>query len=397
MQLLCLCGITGTADAQGKKPGNAALKQLANETMLDFALAVKAKDFTVFYRRISTFWQEQITKEQLAHNFRSFTDQNIDLTILAGHEPVFKPTPYLDSDGWLVLQGGYEVYPFVVDFTLKYLYEDKAWKLVGMDVETSPMAGSRPKPGAVPSTGELKKMVEETMLDFARAVNARDFSGFYGTVSKSWQKQVTVEQLAATFKPFSDKNVDLTILKGHDPVFTKKPLINDKGLLILKGEYEVYPIGVPFGLKYIYEAPSWKLLGIHVKTVPKAAPKTEAGGLPPEPELKKLVHHTMLDFAWAVKAKDFTNFYDKAAKVWQNQTPRDKFGDTFKAFTDKNIDLTVIEGLDPVFEKTPRLDDNGWLHLKGNYPTKPSITYFKLKFFPEDSGWKLVGINIQIK
>lgn len=246
MQLLCLFLITGTADAQGKKPGNAALKQLANETMLDFALAVKAKDFTVFYTKISKFWREQITKEQLAHNFRSFIDQNIDLTILAGHEPVFKPTPHLDSDGWLVLQGGYEVYPFVVDFTLKYLFEDKAWKLVGMDVETSPMAGSRPKPGAMPSTGQLKKMVGETMLDFARAVNARDFSGFYAKVSESWQKQVTVEQLAATFKAFSDNNVDLTVLKGHDPVFTEKPLINDKGLLILKGEYEVYPIGVPF-------------------------------------------------------------------------------------------------------------------------------------------------------
>lgn len=118
--------------------------------------------------------------------------------------------------------------------------------------------------------------------------------------------------------------------------------------------------------------------------------------MPAHGALKQMTQETMLDFALAVKAKDFGDFYDTVAKVWQNQTPRDAFGRLFKAFTDKNIDLTVIEGLDPALEKKPFLDNNGWLHLDGAYPTKPSKTHFNLKYFPEDGGWKLVGINIQI-
>ncbi|MBN1841531.1 MAG: hypothetical protein JW883_04505 [Deltaproteobacteria bacterium] len=394
---LCLALLAGAAHAQVTMPAHGALKQMTQEAMLDFALAVKAKDFTVFYTKISQLWQSQTTKEQLAQLFRSFIDQDIDLTILAGHEPAFKKKPYLDPNGWLALQGGYEVYPFIVDFTLKYLYEAPAWKLVGIDVETSPMAGSRPTPGAMPTTEELQKMVEDTMLDFARAVNSRDFSGLYARLSESWKKQITLEKLAATFKPFSDNNIDLTGLKGHEPVFTQAPSINEKGLLRLKGIYKVYPLGVPFDLTYIYEAPSWKPFGVNVKVTPMAAPKAQTGGIPPEPQLKELAHRTMLDFARAVKAKDFGDFYDTVAKVWQNQTPRDAFGRLFKAFTDKNIDLTIIDGLDPALEKKPYLDNNGWLHLDGAYPTKPSETHFNLKYFPGDGGWKLVGINIQIR
>ena len=68
---------------------------MIEETLLDFAIAVKAEDFTVFYRRISKFWQNQITKEQLPHEFKSFIEKKIDLTVLEGKKPDIYKNPSL--------------------------------------------------------------------------------------------------------------------------------------------------------------------------------------------------------------------------------------------------------------------------------------------------------------
>lgn len=64
---------------------------------------------------------------------------------------------------------------------------------------------------------------------------------------------------------------------------------------------------------------------------------------------------------------------------------------------DKNIDLTGVRALKPVFEKPPYLDSNGLLRIKGFYATEPSKTAFTLKYFSEKAAWKLVGINIKMK
>ena len=235
------------------------------------------------------------------------------------------------------------------------------------------------------------------MLDFAHAVNTRDFSTFYAKLSERFQEQTTDKKLAAAFKPFSDKKIDLTPLKNHDPVIEKKPFINNKGLLIIEGKYELPSKVVPFQLKYLYEAPDWKLFGIRVKIKPVSPPKGEGTDMPSESELKKLVHLTMLDFEAALKAKDFSKFHEKIAKFWRDQITSEKFGRIFKSFIDRDVDLSEIATLNPAFKKKPYLDGNGLLIIEGIYETKPRETHFKLKYLPEENVWKLAGINIELK
>ena len=234
--IFILTGITPATSFSAKTiPDQPSLLELVEETMLDFALAVKAEDFTVFYRRISKLWQDQTTKEQLLNLFKSFSDKNINLLLLEGKTPAFYKKPLIDDNGWMVLQGKYEAFPYYVDFILSYTQEDEAWKLAGISVDVSPMPDSQPKPGEMPSDSEMKQMVQETMLNFAAAVNAKDFSDFYPKVSSVWQKQITSEKMEATFKPFSDNDIDLTVLKGHSPAFTEKPYISKEGVLFIKG------------------------------------------------------------------------------------------------------------------------------------------------------------------
>lgn len=393
-----LIGFIPEATHAGPKiPEQSALVELIEETMLDFAIAVKAEDFTIFYRRISKFWQSQITKEQLLNQFKTYTDKNIDLTVLEGKKPDIYKKPILDKNGWLLLQGKYEAFPFYIEFMLKYVFEDTAWKLIGIHVDVAPMPGSGPKPGRMPTISFMKQMVQKAMLDFAGAVNARDFSAFYLNISELWQKQTTREKMEATFKPFSDNNIDLTVLKGHSPEFAENPVINSEGVLIIKGKYHVSEGEVLFEHKYIYETPAWKLFGINVNIGPKTASKPKPGIIPAEAEIESLVQHTMLNFAQSLKAKDFSSFYKNIAKIWQDQSSLDKFSKIFKSFIDKNIDLTSIKGLRPVLENKPYLDNYGLLRVQGFYATEPSKTAFNLKYLLEDSTWKLAGIKINIK
>ena len=388
---------TETAVAAPEIPEQSVLAEIIEETMLEFAIAVKAEDFTVFYRRISKFWQDQVTKEELLNEFQSFIDKKIDLTALEGKKPDIDKKPILDKKGWLILQGKYEAFPILVEFNLEYVHEDMVWKLVGINVKTSPMPGSEPESGKMPTAAFMKQIVQKVMLDFAEAVNARDFSDFYAEISEIWQKQITKEKMEATFKSFSDKKIDLSVLKGHLPEFTVAPFINNKNVLIIKGKYLVSEGEVLFEHKYIYEASAWKLLGIKVNIGPNTLAKTKSEIIPPQVEIRSLVQQTMQDFALALKAKDFSKFYKNIAQIWQDQTSLDEFSRIFKSFIDKNIDLTGIKGLEPVLEKPSYLDNNGLLCVQGAYATKPSKSMFNLKYLLENGAWKLAGIKINMK
>jgi hypothetical protein len=316
---------------------------------------------------------------------------------LEGKKPDIYKKPILDKNGWLILQGKYEAFPFLVEFILEYVHEDTVWKLIGINVDASPMPGSEPKSGKMPTVAFMKQMVQKVMLDFAGAVNAKDFSGFYAEISEIWQKQITREKMEATFKPFSDNKIDLSVLKGHLPEFTVAPFINNKKVLIIKGKYLVSEGEVLFEHKYVYEVSSWKLVGINMNIGPNTLSKIKSEIIPPKAEIKSLVQHTMLDFALALKAEDFSTFYKSIAKIWQDQSSLDKFSRIFKSFIDKKVDLTGIKGLEPVLLKPPYLDNGGLLCIQGSYATKPSNTAFNLKYLPESGEWKLTGIKINLR
>ena len=383
--------IVGSENAAGKSkamPSEEQLEQLVNATMLDFALAIKAGDFTGFYNNIAKFWQTQTTKEKLYTTFKTFSDQNIDLTVLQGMEPIFTQDPYLDRNDWLILQGYYPTQPTVVYFTLKYLYEEPKWKLTGIDVNVKDDSVPGRQPGKIPPVDQLKQLVNATMLDFAVANKARDFTGFYHKIAQLWQAQTTPEELTILFKSFSDQNIDLTVLQGLDPVFTEGPFLNDKGWLVLQGHYPTQPSITYFILEYLYEEPEWKLVVIDINVT---------NDPPPEAHLKSLVNATMLDFAVAVNTSDFSDFYQNIAKLWQDQTTPEELAAIFKSFSDQNIDLTGLQGFDPAFTQEPSFNEQGGLVVQGHYPTQPSIVYFTLTYFFETSKWRLVGININVE
>jgi hypothetical protein len=134
-----LVGIeVNVAPSQTTMPSEEELKELVNSTMLDLAIAIKAKDFKGFYNKIASLWKGQTTPQALAENFQSFSDQGMDLTVLQALDPVFSKPAALDENDWVSIEGYYPSEPSRTYFSMKYLNEDGAWKLAAIDLNVTP-------------------------------------------------------------------------------------------------------------------------------------------------------------------------------------------------------------------------------------------------------------------
>lgn len=120
----------------------------------------------------------------------------------------------------------------------------------------------------VPSARKQVALVKQTMHDFALAVNAKDFTGFYPTLSLAWRQVVTVQQLNEGYKPFITKKINLLPLDRLKPQLKAAHKRDKNDVLVLEGYYPTKPARVKFHFEYLYEAPEWKLAAASVNLIP---------------------------------------------------------------------------------------------------------------------------------
>ena len=245
-------------------PSEAELRALTRDSLLAFNRAVQAKDFTEFHKHISKLWQEQITPAKLKSIFEPFVAQEVDISPVAGLEPVFDEPAAIDDDV-LVVQGHYPTTPSAVQFRLKFLNEKSAWKLVGIKVDVKPSGDAG---GKVPGEREARALALESLLAFNRAVQAKNFATFHRQIAEVWRKQITPEELRKAFAAFIEQKVDISPIADLQPVFKPAPGFDEDGYLQLKGHYETKPNKVRFKLRYIQESGQWQLINIGVNVGP---------------------------------------------------------------------------------------------------------------------------------
>jgi hypothetical protein len=143
----------------------------------------------------------------------------------------------------------------------------------------------------------------------------------------------------------------------------------------------------------VKESGRWRVLSV---TGPKGGVSTDAGKkkIPADDELRRLATATLLDFARAVKLKDFTEFHGRASTPLRQHKTAAEFQQAFHEFMDKKIDISGVKETQPVLDEPPALDADGALVLSGYYPTKPARVKFKLQYLYEHPAWKLSSINI---
>jgi hypothetical protein len=116
----------------------------------------------------------------------------------------------------------------------------------------------------LPEDPGLENLARQSLVDFAHAVNNRDFKLFHASLASDFQKQITPDQLFSTFRSFSDKKIDLTPIKDLKPQFDSDHYVGKDGQLVLEGSFPTDPTATQFKLTYIFERSEWRLFGIKV-------------------------------------------------------------------------------------------------------------------------------------
>lgn len=150
-----------------------------------------------------------------------------------------------------------------IPLTLELVKESETWKVVYV---SGPRAGVTTEQSGktLPTDAEGRGLILASLFAFNQAVQRGDFSDFHSQISQLWQEQITPERLKEAFAEFVTKQIDISKIKEVEPILTEPPQINSDGVLILEGYYPTHPAKVHFRLKYTYEHPAWKLLGIKV-------------------------------------------------------------------------------------------------------------------------------------
>lgn len=170
-----------------------------------------------------------------------------------------------------------------------------------------------------------------------------------------------------------------------------------RGIGEIEGKINTHDGGaIPLEITFIKEEDGWKIQHIQ-KTDAGVAASSKTKEIPTEAQLVNLAKVSMSDFIAAVNAADFSPFYKNISKLWQAQTDPGKLNEAFDSFIKAKFDWPNLEKTEPLFDEKPEIDDVGRLVLKGYFPTKSYIIYFKLSYIYEHPEWKLFGINVDVK
>jgi hypothetical protein len=223
-----------------------------------FFAAVKQGDYETAYQYVSSDFKKATSIEQL----KTF----LESSSLANYESASWPswsvtTEQGELEGTIRTADGESI-----PVTLTFIKTDDGWKIHYIHRSAAGISEEPTGGREVPGDDRARELATESVMMLARSINAEDFGGFYSHVSQLWQLQTTPGDLQGFFQDFIDQEVDLTVIKGMEPVFSEAPYIDDDNLLQLKGYYPTDPMTTHFELSYMYEHPNWKLVRIDVET-----------------------------------------------------------------------------------------------------------------------------------
>ena len=120
----------------------------------------------------------------------------------------------------------------------------------------------------VPPARPLEALVKASLMTLNDANLTGDYRVLHARLSEPFRKQYTPDRLKATFKEFSEKNVDVDIVTAMTPTYEQPPYIDSEGKLILRGFFPTEPSRVSFEMDFVSGEGEWKLIRINVRVGP---------------------------------------------------------------------------------------------------------------------------------
>jgi hypothetical protein len=107
-----------------------------------------------------------------------------------------------------------------------------------------------------------------------------------------------------------------------------------------------------------------------------------------------LIRSTLLTLNDANRSGNYTVLRDLAAPDFQVRNTAADLSQSFSDLRRRNFDLYGAALLSPQLTALPALDQRGFLHLAGFFPTRPQQINFDLMFADVNNQWRLFGIAI---
>lgn len=227
-----------------------------------------------------------------------------------------------------------------------------------------------------------------TADEFFRAVRSQDIDSAYTHLSADFRAGVSPLELQAFLQ---DSGLD----SFREASWGSRSFNGNRGNLV--GSITTDAGGViPITLNMVKGDSGWKIYSIE-KPASGIQQEAPGGQLPSEQELVVLVADTLQAFAESVNQRSMAHFHGHVSNLLQQQYSVEQLDEAYGSFYDLGADLTVLRNHSPQFDAAPELDEQGVLRIKGRYATRPLGVQFEQSYIYEGLGWKLLGLNIQVK
>jgi hypothetical protein len=117
----------------------------------------------------------------------------------------------------------------------------------------------------VPDLEYQEILIKTTLLTFNDANITADYTVLHDKLCKPFRDKFNPEQLAAAFKGFRDKHIQIDDVASAKPEASEDAAINDDGVLRLQGAFKTTTgRTIGYDLKFIKSDDEWKPLAINV-------------------------------------------------------------------------------------------------------------------------------------
>ncbi len=142
-----------------------------------------------------------------------------------------------------------------------------------------------------------------------------------------------------------------------------------------------------------------RLLGVAflvllASTAPRDAAAQDKVAVPHKLVLVQLVRSTMIALNHANSTGNYTVLRDLGAPSFRNANSSARLAAIFSKIRGKNLELSPLLVVDPVFAPPPGFDKNGLLRLRGYFPTRPERVNFNLSYQVVAKRWRLFGVSV---
>lgn len=146
----------------------------------------------------------------------------------------------------------------MIPIEIELVKENDNWKIDHINL---PKSGIQQQDRAKESL-DVKSLVQQTMKQFAAAIQSGDYKNFYRSAAYQFRQSVPLEKLPKAFDQFKSL-IDWSLISQTNPVIQSKK-IDNRGILKVSGYYPTSP-KIAFELEYFKNSGVWELLGIFIK------------------------------------------------------------------------------------------------------------------------------------